>query len=251
MLAKSYKWNAARTQIDFTIRSGVKWNDGEGVHREGRRLHLQPHEARQVHRPVRPVDHGGTPVGHRLRRPGSPLKFEKAAQPCFYAFAHQVAIVPEHVFGKGEAASKPDTWVDKSPSAPARSRSTRAPRTTSSTRRTPTTGSRGQAVHPEGRVPGLPRQRPLPTSTSPAARPSGGASSSPASSSSTSGQVARQPHLVATRPERRHLPEPRSVPQEHQQPQGPPGDLVRHRPREGLPDRRRRTGNRPRTSRAS
>ena len=29
MLAKSYKWNADKTQIDFTVRSGVKWNDGK------------------------------------------------------------------------------------------------------------------------------------------------------------------------------------------------------------------------------
>ncbi|WP_203645002.1 ABC transporter substrate-binding protein [Streptomyces sp. SID14478] len=114
MLAKSYKWNADKTQIDFTVRSGVKWNDGK------------PFTAKDVAftfnlmKKVPSTDlyalwttaglRSATAAGDKVT-----LKFEKAAQPYFYAFAHQVAIVPEHVFGSGAAAQHPDTWVDKKP----------------------------------------------------------------------------------------------------------------------------------------
>ncbi|MFI6878029.1 ABC transporter substrate-binding protein [Streptomyces sp. NPDC050400] len=114
MLAKSYKWNAAKTQIDFTIRSGVKWNDGEAFTAKDvaftfnlmKRVKSTDLYALWTTAGLQSVTASGDQVT---------LKFEKAAQPYFYAFAHQVAIVPEHVFGKGEAASKPDTWVDKKP----------------------------------------------------------------------------------------------------------------------------------------
>lgn len=114
MLAKSYKWNADKTQIDFRVRSGVKWNDGK------------PFTAKDVAftfdlmKRVKSTDlyalwttaglRSATASGDQVT-----LKFEKAAQPYFYAFAHQVAIVPEHVFGTGAAAAHPDTWVDKKP----------------------------------------------------------------------------------------------------------------------------------------
>ncbi|MCQ4212972.1 ABC transporter substrate-binding protein [Streptomyces longispororuber] len=114
MLAKSYKWNAAKTQIDFTIRSGVKWNDGEAFTAKDvaftfnlmKRVKSTDLYALWTTAGLQSVTASGDQVT---------LKFEKAAQPYFYAFAHQVAIVPEHVFGKGDAASKPDTWVDKKP----------------------------------------------------------------------------------------------------------------------------------------
>ncbi|WP_338694780.1 ABC transporter substrate-binding protein [Streptomyces sp. Q6] len=115
MLAKSYRWNADKTRIDFTIRSGVKWNDGK------------PFTAKDVaftfnlmkKTPATDLYALWTTAGLRsVTASGDDkvtLKFKAAAQPYFYAFAHQVAIVPEHVFGAGEAAKKPDTWVDKKP----------------------------------------------------------------------------------------------------------------------------------------
>ncbi|MEV3854712.1 ABC transporter substrate-binding protein [Streptomyces sp. NPDC050095] len=114
MLAKSYKWNADKTQIDFTVRSGVKWNDG------------QPFTAKDVaftfnlmkKAPATDLYALWTTAGlQSVTASGDQvtLKFKQAAQPYFYAFAHQVAIVPEHVFGTGAAAEHPETWVDKKP----------------------------------------------------------------------------------------------------------------------------------------
>jgi peptide/nickel transport system substrate-binding protein len=114
MLAKSYKWNADKTQIDFRIRSGVKWNDGKPLTAKDVAFTFN------LMKRVKSTDlyalwttaglQSATASGDQVT-----LKFEKAAQPYFYAFAHQVAIVPEHVFGTGAAAAHPDTWVDKKP----------------------------------------------------------------------------------------------------------------------------------------
>lgn len=114
MLAKSYKWNADKTRIDFTIRSGVKWNDGKAFTAKDVAFTFN------LMKRVKSTDlyalwttaglKSATASGDQVT-----LKFEKAAQPYFYAFAHQVAIVPEHVFGSGAAAAHPDTWVDKKP----------------------------------------------------------------------------------------------------------------------------------------
>ncbi|MBC9713541.1 ABC transporter substrate-binding protein [Streptomyces sp. TRM66268-LWL] len=114
MLAKSYQWNADKTQIDFTIREGVKWNDGK------------PFTAKDVaftfnlmkeHPPIDLYALWTTAGLQSVTASGDKvtLKFKEAAQPYFYAFANQQPIVPEHVFGAGEAQSKPETWVDKKP----------------------------------------------------------------------------------------------------------------------------------------
>lgn len=114
MLATGYKWNAAKTQIVFTIRDGVKWSDG------------QPFSAADVAftfnlmRKAPATDlyalwtaaglTSVTATGNQVT-----MSFKQAAQPYFYSFADQVMIVPQHVFSAGDAAAHPDTWADSDP----------------------------------------------------------------------------------------------------------------------------------------
>ncbi|MZD07637.1 ABC transporter substrate-binding protein [Streptomyces sp. SID5785] len=114
MLAKSYRWSADKRKIDFTIRSGVKWNDGEPFTAKDVAFTFNLMKKQKATDLYALWTTAGLQsvkaAGDRVT-----LTFEKAAQPYFYAFAHQVPIVPEHVFGTGAAAAHPETWVDKRP----------------------------------------------------------------------------------------------------------------------------------------
>jgi peptide/nickel transport system substrate-binding protein len=114
MLASSYKWGADKKSIVFTVRDGVKWNDG------------QPFSAADVaftfnlmkRVPSTDLHALWTAAGlQRVQASGNQvtMTFDKAAQPYFFNFANQVGIVPEHIFGSGAAAAHPDTWPDKNP----------------------------------------------------------------------------------------------------------------------------------------
>jgi peptide/nickel transport system substrate-binding protein len=114
MLAQSYQWGPGKKSIVFTVRDGVKWNDG------------QPFSAQDVAftfdlmKRVPATDlyslwtgAGLTSVtasGNRVT-----MTFNQAAGPYFFNFANQVGIVPKHVFSTGAAAAHPDTWEDPKP----------------------------------------------------------------------------------------------------------------------------------------
>jgi peptide/nickel transport system substrate-binding protein len=114
MLAKSYSWGPGKKSIVFTIRDGVKWNDG------------QPFSAADVAftfnlmKRVPSTDAYAlwTAAGlQSVTASGSQatMTFDKPAEPYFFNFANQIGIVPEHVFSAGEAAAHPDTWADPDP----------------------------------------------------------------------------------------------------------------------------------------
>jgi peptide/nickel transport system substrate-binding protein len=114
MLASGYQWSADKKSIVFTIRDGVKWNDG------------QPFSAADVAftfnlmKQVPAVDLYALWTGAGLQSVTAAanlvtMTFDNPAQPYFFNFANQVGIVPQHIFGSGEAASGPDTWPDVSP----------------------------------------------------------------------------------------------------------------------------------------
>jgi peptide/nickel transport system substrate-binding protein len=114
MLASSYQWSADKKQIVFTVRDGVKWNDG------------QPFSAEDVAftfnlmKRVPSTDlyslwsgaglQSVTTSGNKVT-----MTFASPAGAYFFNFANQVAIVPQHVFSTGEAAAHPDTWPDPHP----------------------------------------------------------------------------------------------------------------------------------------
>jgi peptide/nickel transport system substrate-binding protein len=114
MLASSYKWSDDKKSIVFTIRDGVKWNDG------------QPFSANDVAftfnlmKKTPAIDLYSLWTGAGLQSVTASgnqvtMTFNAAAQPYFFNFANQVGIVPEHVFSTGDAAAHPDTWADPNP----------------------------------------------------------------------------------------------------------------------------------------
>ena len=114
MLAKSYQWSADKKSITFTVRSGVKWSDG------------QPFTAADVaftfnlmkKYPATDLYSLWTGAGLQsatAHGDEATLTFKSAAQPYFYSFADQVTIVPQHIWSTGAAAADPDTWADTAP----------------------------------------------------------------------------------------------------------------------------------------
>jgi peptide/nickel transport system substrate-binding protein len=109
MLASSYAWSNGNKTLTFTIRSGVKWNDG------------QPLTANDVAytfnltKKNKALDLTGawsvlssvTASGNKVT-----MNFSAVAVPYFYYIADQTPIVPEHIFSK---MSNPVTDPNKAP----------------------------------------------------------------------------------------------------------------------------------------
>ncbi|HEV2635269.1 MAG TPA: ABC transporter substrate-binding protein [Actinocrinis sp.] len=115
MLASSYSWNAAKTAITFTVRSGVQWSDG------------QPFTAQDVaftfnllkQDPALDLYSLWTAAGLQSATATgdtATLTFAANAQAYFYDFADQIGIVPQHIWGDAAVVGKtPDTWGDPKP----------------------------------------------------------------------------------------------------------------------------------------
>jgi peptide/nickel transport system substrate-binding protein len=114
MLATGYQWSADKKSIVFTIRDGVTWSDG------------QPFSAADVaftfnlmkSSPSTDLYALWTGAGlQSVVAAGNQvtMTFANPATPYFFNFADQVGIVPQHIFGTGDAAAHPDTWADPSP----------------------------------------------------------------------------------------------------------------------------------------
>jgi peptide/nickel transport system substrate-binding protein len=115
MLATGYTWSPDGKTITFTIRSGVKWSDG------------QPFSAADVAftfnlmKKVPATDLYALWTGAGLQSvtvQGTNqvvMSFDKPAKTYFFNFADQVGIVPQHIFDTGAAALHPDTWPDTDP----------------------------------------------------------------------------------------------------------------------------------------
>jgi peptide/nickel transport system substrate-binding protein len=114
MLATSYKWGPDKKSITFTIRSGVKWNDG------------QPFSAQDVvytfnlMKRVPATDLYSLWTGAGLQSVTATgdqvtMQFDKPAQTYFWYFADLVGIVPQHIWSTGNAAVHPDTFADPHP----------------------------------------------------------------------------------------------------------------------------------------
>jgi ABC-type dipeptide transport system, periplasmic component len=39
-LAESWSWDSTNTRLTFKLKHGVKWHDGQAVHRQGRAMHV-------------------------------------------------------------------------------------------------------------------------------------------------------------------------------------------------------------------
>jgi peptide/nickel transport system substrate-binding protein len=114
MLATKYTWGPDKKSITFTIRDGVKWNDG------------QPFSAQDVAftfnlmKRVSATDLYSLWTGAGLQSvtaTGSQvtMQFDKPAEPYFWYFADLVGIVPQHIWSTGNAAVHPETFADPHP----------------------------------------------------------------------------------------------------------------------------------------
>jgi len=115
MLASSYTWNAAKTQITFTVRQGVKWSDGT------------PFTAADVaftfnlikQDPALDLYSLWSAAGLQSATSSgdtATLTFAQNAQSYFFDFADQIGIVPQHIWSNASIVGKtPDTWADSNP----------------------------------------------------------------------------------------------------------------------------------------
>ncbi len=116
MLATGYTWNAAKTQITFTVRQGVTWSDGKpltaadvaftfNLLKQDPALDL--YSLWSAAGLISATSSGNTAV----------LTFKQNAQTYFYNFADQIGIVPEHIWGQKSTfgGKAPDQWSDPNP----------------------------------------------------------------------------------------------------------------------------------------
>ena len=113
MLAESYEWNADKTVLTFTIRDGVKWNDGKDFSAKDVAFTfnlLKQNEGLDVNAlwssGLKEVTDDGNTVT---------LTFDKPAETYFYYVAGNTPIVPEHVWSTGEPAKDPVKFQDPKP----------------------------------------------------------------------------------------------------------------------------------------
>ncbi|TDO58935.1 peptide/nickel transport system substrate-binding protein [Kribbella sp. VKM Ac-2571] len=114
MLATAFTWSPKKDSIDFTIRDGVKWSDGQPFTADD----VVYTFTRMKEQPALDLYSLWTGAGlTSVSAAGNKvtLKFKAAAEPYFFNFAGQVGIVPKHIWSAGEAASKPATWTDPKP----------------------------------------------------------------------------------------------------------------------------------------
>jgi peptide/nickel transport system substrate-binding protein len=114
MLATGYQWAADKKSIVFTIRDGVKWNDGQPFSAADvaftfnlmKKVPALDLYALWTDAGLQSVVANGNQVT---------MTFAQVATTYFFNFANQVGIVPEHIFSAGDAAAHPDTWPDAAP----------------------------------------------------------------------------------------------------------------------------------------
>jgi peptide/nickel transport system substrate-binding protein len=114
MLAQSYEWSADKKSIVFTIRDGVKWNDGQAFSADDVVFTFN------LMKKVPAIDLYSLWTGAGLNSVTATgtkvtMTFNQAAEPYFFNFANQIGIVPKHIWSVGAVAAHPDTYDDKQP----------------------------------------------------------------------------------------------------------------------------------------
>jgi peptide/nickel transport system substrate-binding protein len=114
MLASSYTWSSDKKSITFTIRDGVKWNDGQPMTAADVAFTFNLMKANAA------LDLYSLWTGAGLQSVTAngnqvTMTFADNASTYFYIFAGLVGIVPQHIWSTGDAAAKPDTWPDTAP----------------------------------------------------------------------------------------------------------------------------------------
>jgi peptide/nickel transport system substrate-binding protein len=113
MLAESYEWNADKTALTFTIRDGVKWNDGKPMTADDVAFTfnlLKKNPGLDIDALWSSALKSVTANGNKVE-----VAFTGPATPYFYYVANHTPIVPEHIWSTGEAAKDPVKFQDPKP----------------------------------------------------------------------------------------------------------------------------------------
>jgi len=113
MLAESYEWNADKTVLTFTIRDGVKWNDGKPMTADDVAFTfnlLKENPGLDIDALWSSALKSVTADGNKVE-----VTFTGPASTYFYYVAAHTPIVPEHVWSTGEAGKDPVKFQDAKP----------------------------------------------------------------------------------------------------------------------------------------
>jgi peptide/nickel transport system substrate-binding protein len=113
MLAESYEWNADKTALTFTIRNGVKWNDGKPMTADDVAFTFNLLKDN----PGLDIDALWSSALKSVTADGNTVEvtFTGPASTYFYYVAAHTPIVPEHVWSTGEAGKDPVKFQDAKP----------------------------------------------------------------------------------------------------------------------------------------
>jgi len=114
MLATKYSWGAGKKSLTFTIRDGVKWNDGKPFTAKDVAFtfnELKKYPGLDLNALWKSILTKVTATNDKTVA----FEFKGAAQPYFYYIADQVSIVPEHIWTTGQAAKDPVQFNDPAP----------------------------------------------------------------------------------------------------------------------------------------
>jgi peptide/nickel transport system substrate-binding protein len=113
MLATAYKWAPDKKSIKFTIRDGVKWNDGKPMTADDVAFTFNLMKANpglDFNALWSTILTGVSASGNTVT-----MTFKAAADPYFYYVAGDTPIIAKHVWGSGSAASDPVKFQDAQP----------------------------------------------------------------------------------------------------------------------------------------
>jgi peptide/nickel transport system substrate-binding protein len=113
MLAESYEWNADKTVLTFTIRDGVKWNDGKPMTADDVAFTFNLLKAN----PGLDIDALWSSALKSVSATGNKVEvtFNGPATTYFYYVAAHTPIVPEHIWSTGDAGKDPVKFQDAKP----------------------------------------------------------------------------------------------------------------------------------------
>lgn len=113
MLASSYQWSPDKKSLVFTIRKGVKWNDGKPMTAQDVAFTFNLMKSNPG------LDFNGlwSTILRSVTASGDKVtvNFKAPAGPYFYYVAGDTPIVAQHIYGSGQAAKDPVKFQDAHP----------------------------------------------------------------------------------------------------------------------------------------